>query len=56
MAETREEQSSNNSTALGQDPGSLSRDSDNDVGILYTLEKSDIPYASFSNTFFHPFL
>ena len=35
-AETREEPSSNNSIALGQDPGSLSRDTHNDVSTLYT--------------------
>ena len=38
-AKSREEQSRNKSTALGQDPGSLSRDTHNDVGILC------IPYA-----------
>ena len=35
-AETREEQSSNDSAALGQSPGSLSRDTHNNIGILYT--------------------
>ena len=35
-AETGEEESRNNSTALGQEPGSLSRDSHNNTGILYT--------------------
>ena len=32
----REEQSSNNSTALGQDPGFLSRNTHNNIGIFYT--------------------
>ena len=46
-AKTREEQPSNNSTALGRDPDSHSRDTHNDGGILYISEKSYIPYASF---------
>ena len=50
VAKIKEEQSSNRSTALGQDPGSLS--SDNDIGILYTQKKSYIPYASFRNEYF----
>ena len=33
---TRELQSRNNSTALGQDPGSHSRDTHNNISILYT--------------------
>ena len=35
-ANTREDQSANNRTALGQDPGSLSRDTHNGVDILGT--------------------
>ena len=35
-AKTREEQSGNNSTALGQDPGSPPRYTHNGVGFLYT--------------------
>ena len=50
--QTREEQSRNNRTALGQDPGSFSRDIHNNGGILYTWEKSYIPYASFRNEYF----
>ena len=46
-AKTEEEQPRNQSTASGQDPGSLSSDTYNDVGTLYT--KSYIPYASFRN-------
>ena len=38
----REEQSSNNSTALGQDPGSLSRDTHSNIGrhLIHIREKS----------------
>ena len=35
-AKTREEEPRNNSTALGQDPGSLSEDTHDDTGILHT--------------------
>ena len=35
-AKTGEEESRNNSTALGQDAGSLSRETHNDIGILHT--------------------
>ena len=48
----RKEQLRNNSTALGQGPDSLSRDTRNDVGILYTKERSYIPFASFRNEYF----
>ena len=51
-AKTREEQSKNSSRALGQDPGSLSRDTHNDGGTLIHLEKSYVPYASFRNEYF----
>ena len=48
-AKTREEQSSNNSTVLGQGPGSFSLDAHNDIGLLHTREKRYIPSASFRN-------
>ena len=48
-AKTREEELGKNSTALGQDPGSLSRDTHNDIGLLHTQEKRYIPSASFRN-------
>ena len=35
--------------SLGAGPGSLSRDTHNDVGILYTQERRDIPYTSSRN-------
>ena len=38
----RKEQLRNNSTALGQGPDSLSRDTRNDVGILYTPKREVI--------------
>ena len=44
-----DEEEPNNSTALGQDPGSSSRDTHNDVGILYTYEKNYIAYAYLRN-------
>ena len=36
----------------GQEPGPLSGDTHNDVGMLYTYEKSYVPYASFRNRYF----
>ena len=35
-AETREEEPRNNGAAWGQDPGALSRDTQNNIGILHT--------------------
>lgn len=35
-AKTRKEKSGKNGTALRQGPGSLSRDTGNDIGIIYT--------------------
>ena len=51
VAKTREERSSNNSSASGQDSGSPSRDTHNNVSVLYTQEKSYTPYASFRNQY-----
>ena len=49
---TWEEESRNNSTALGQDPGFLSRDTHSDIGVLYTSERNYIHYASIRNEYF----
>lgn len=47
----RRERNDQETTALGQGSGSLSRDTRNGTGTLYTWEKRYIPYASFRNEY-----